>query len=234
MSDRNIDDMLRRAAGAPPDVEPALLERISRSIGSNLGPVRPLPPVWVVACGLILICTAVGVAGGALLGFYGIRKLSAPAIALIFPALGILTWIAALSSAGEMTPGSARRIPAVWLPVIGSVALIAVFALLFHDYHVERFVHAGLVCLTLGLLHGIAAGLASGFLLRRGFAVNAVTAGLVTGTLASLAGVAMLELHCPNSQALHILVWHTAVVPSSALIGALLGWALSRKPANRT
>jgi hypothetical protein len=36
----------------------------------------------------------------------------------------------------------------------------------------------------------------------------------------------MLELHCPNFQAAHILVWHTGVVPVSAALGALLGWEL--------
>ena len=58
--------------------------------------------------------------------------------------------------------------------------------------------------------------------LRRGFAVNAQVAGLVTGALSGLAGVAMLELHCANLQALHILVWHTAVLPVTALGGYLL------------
>ena len=36
----------------------------------------------------------------------------------------------------------------------------------------------------------------------------------------------VLELHCVNFEALHVLVWHTAVVPVSAAAGALVGWAL--------
>ena len=36
----------------------------------------------------------------------------------------------------------------------------------------------------------------------------------------------MLELHCANFLALHILLWHTAVLPASAAAGALVGWAL--------
>jgi hypothetical protein len=58
--------------------------------------------------------------------------------------------------------------------------------------------HQGVVCLSAGLLHAIPAALASWLLLRRGFAVNPVAAGLVAGTLAGLAGVTMLELHCAN------------------------------------
>jgi len=79
------------------------------------------------------------------------------------------------------------------------------------------------VCLTAGLLHAIPAALASRLILRRGFAVNAVAAGLVSGTLAGLAGVTMLELHCANLEALHVMLWHTAVIPVSGAAGALLG-----------
>jgi len=35
-----------------------------------------------------------------------------------------------------------------------------------------------------------------------------------------------LELHCPNLEAAHVLVWHVAVVPVSAVVGALVGWAV--------
>jgi hypothetical protein len=55
--------------------------------------------------------------------------------------------------------------------------------------------------------------------------VNPLAAGLVKGTLASLAGVAMLKLHCANIQAPHILVWHTAVVPLGGLALAPVAWA---------
>ena len=97
---------------------------------------------------------------------------------------------------------------------------------LFRDYSTDHFFSAGIACLLTGLLHAIPAGLLSWLMLRHGFAVNAASAGLVAGTLGGLAGVGMLELHCPNFQAAHILVWHTAVVPVSAALGALLGWEL--------
>ena len=74
MKDREIDEILKQAAQAPHDVDPALLDRIAGSIGSSLGPVRPLPPAWVLAGGLVLICAAVALAGAARAGFYGISK----------------------------------------------------------------------------------------------------------------------------------------------------------------
>jgi hypothetical protein len=61
-----------------------------------------------------------------------------------------------------------------------------------------------------------------------------VAAGFVGGTLAGLAGVTLLELHCANFEALHILVWHTAVVPVSAAIGALVAWALHFRASHRS
>ena len=227
MNDRDIDDILHRAAGAPHHVDAAILDRISSSIDPSLRPVRPLPPAWVLATGLFLVCAAVAFAGAAFLGFYGIRKLNAAEITLVFTVLSSLAWVAAMSSVGEMTPGSARRVPAVWLPVVVVLALIAAFTVLPSDYRVDRFVPQGLACLTVGLFHAIPAGIASWLLLRQGFAVSPLAAGLVTGTLASLAGVAMLEIHCANFQKLHVLVWHTAVVPLGALAGALLAWALA-------
>jgi hypothetical protein len=77
------------------------------------------------------------------------------------------------------------------------------------------------------LFHAVPVALASWLLLRRGFAVNAVAAGLAAGTLAGMAGVTMLELHCPNFEALHVMLWHTAVVPVSGAAGALLAWLRS-------
>jgi len=222
--DREIDNILNRAAQAPHDVDPALLDRVTASIGASLRPVRPVPPVWVLASGLILICAAVAVGGAALLGFHGIQNLSVLERALIFPALAILVFLAATTFAGQMIPGSRRRVAPGALPGVGSFALVAVFAALFHDYRTVDFVHQGIVCLVAGLILAIPAGLASWLLLRRGFAVNTVAAGLVAGTLAGVAGVTMLELHCQNFEALHVMLWHTAVIPVSGVVGASLAW----------
>jgi hypothetical protein len=225
MRDREIDEILKRAAGASPDVDPALVDRLSRSIGSSLGPVRPLPPARVLASGLFVICGAVALAGAALLGLHGIAKLSGLGIALIFPVLAAFTWLAAMATIAGMTPGSRRPMAPALLLAGGCTLLVAVFALLFPDYRTHGFVHQGIACLTAGLLIALPAGLAGWIVVRRGFAVNPVAAGLAMGTLAGLAGVTMLELHCANFEAPHVMVWHTAVIPLSALAGAAVGRA---------
>ena len=226
MKDEEIDDVLKKAAQAPQDLDPLVLERIGDSIKSSLRPVRPLPPVWLLAVGLVLVCAAVSLAGAARAGFIGVAKMDMLERSLVFPALGLLACLAAVSFVHQMIPASRLRISAGALVAASSVALLAVFAPLFRDYHTDHFFSAGIACLLTGLLHAIPAGLLSWLMLRRGFSVNPASAGLVAGTLGGLAGVGMLELHCPNFQAAHILVWHTAVVPFSAALGALLGWEL--------
>jgi len=227
VKDGEIDDILKQAAAAPHDVDPKLLDRVTGSIGSSLRPVRPLPPTWVLAGELVLACVAVAVAGAARAGFFGVRKMTGLDRALIFSALGIFVWLAASTSVSEIIPGSRRRTSPKTLLVAGCGLLLAVFAALFHDYGMVNFVPAGVACLVTGLLIATPTGLLSWLVLRRGFALNPGAAGLAAGTLAGLAGVAMLELHCPNFEALHILLWHTAVIPISAAASALLAWRIT-------
>ena len=159
-----------------------------------------------------------------LLGPHGVQKMSAVEIGLIFSVLSIFVWLAAMLCVAEAIPGS-RRPTAPWLLLVtGCIALGATFGLLFHDYRTEGFVSQGLPCLTAGLIHALPACLVAWLLLSRGLAVNPVAAGLAKGTLAGLAGVTMLELHCPNFEAPHLMVWHIAVIPISGAAGALVAY----------
>jgi hypothetical protein len=226
MRDEEVDKILQKASGIAPQVEPAMLEHIADSINSSLRPVRPLPPTWLLTGGLTLICAAVAVAAAARAGFYGIEKLSLWERVLIFSTLGVLVWVAGKEFVSQLIPGSRQRFSLGAFLTIGCAALFGVFALVFRDYRTDHFISAGIACLLTGTLLAIPAAFLSWLLLRRGFAVNSVAAGLVGGALAGLSGVTMLELHCANFQALHVLVWHTAVVPVSAAAGAMVGWAL--------
>ncbi len=229
MKEREIDEVLARAAKDAPAVSPALLESIAGSIKLSMRPVRPMLPAWMLIGGLLLVSATVAMAGAARAGFYGFERLTAIERVLIFPILVLLLWAAATEFTASMIPGSKRRMHPGVLPAISCLALIGVFAAVFRDYHTTHFVSAGIACLVAGLVHAIPVALLSWLLLRRGFAVNPVAAGAVAGTLAGLAGVTMLELHCPNFQVLHVLVWHTAVVPVAGAAGALLAWTLQLK-----
>jgi hypothetical protein len=226
VKDEGIDEVLRSAAQDPQGLDPLMLKRIADSIRPSLRPVQPLPPVWLMALGLVLVCAVVALGGAAHAGFFGVAKMNLLERMLVFPALGILACLAAVSFVHQMIPASRLRVSPGALLALSSVCLLAVFADLFRDYHIDHFLSVGIACLLTGVLYAIPAGLLGWLLLRRGFAVNPASAGLAAGTLGGMAGVSMLELHCPNFQAAHILIWHTAVVPVSAALGALLGWAI--------
>src|SRR5215471_21374891 len=110
MRDGDIDDVVKQAADAAPDVDPALLDRISRSLQSSLHPVHPLPPSWLLASLLVLISTAIALAGAILLGPHGIQKMRAADTAFVFSSLGVLICVAASVGVAEMIPGSRRPV----------------------------------------------------------------------------------------------------------------------------
>jgi hypothetical protein len=226
MMDRDIDRALESAARLPNRVPPAVLDRIEASIQSSLHPVRPTPSTSVLTAGMLLLCAAVALAGATRFGFFGFQALSVTARVIILSILALLTGIAARELVSHWTPGSRHYLTPRWLVAWVCATLLGVFALLFSDYHATHFISAGLICLTVGLLHAApAAGLAAWFL-RRGLAVEPVAAGAIAGTFGGLSGVTMLELHCANLEAPHVLFWHVAVVPVSAALGALAGWAI--------
>jgi hypothetical protein len=215
--DEEIDDILGRTH----PVDAALIERVSASMGATLRPVRPVASRWVLASGLWVVSVGIAMAAALALGLDGIRKMDGAEMGAIFLALAIFTLFAALMSVGAMTPGGMRWSPTRLL-VLVIVAWIAVDAALFRDYQMVSFMPQGIPCLRAGLVVAIPAGAGGWLVLRRGFAVNRTAAGLAAGTLAGLAGLTMLEFHCPNFGAMHVLVWHTAVVPLSGLAGAML------------
>jgi hypothetical protein len=223
MRDRDdLDEILKRAAATPANVDPVLLDRISRSIASGLQPSRPLPSWWVLIGGLVLVSAVGAVLVAALLKPYGFQRMTAMEMGLILPVLGFLMLISAALSVADAIPGS-RRLMSPWLLLATCcVAIAGVIGFLFHDYGTEEFVIQGVKCLGLGLMTALPAYLGIWWLLKRGFTMDVVSAGLARGTVAGLAGIAMLQLHCPNFEAPHIIVWHIAVVPVTAAIAILV------------
>lgn len=235
--DKQIDEIFARA-GAP-DLDLALLGRISASMGS-VPRVKPLMPAVTLALCLFSMTLIVAAAFASRFGYYGVRKLSIEAIVSIFTALAIFTWFAALASVNAMSPGGGLRWknPTVTEPLMANpsklllvvlVAWLVVDAIFFRDYDTGAFVAQGIPCLRAGLVGAAPIGIVSWLMLRRGYAVSPVSAGLAAGMMAGLGGLVLLELHCPNFRAPHIMTWHTAVVPVSALAGAALARIGARK-----
>ena len=221
MNDRELDRLLHDAT-PPPGPRAEVVEAIAGSIAGSMRPARPLPAPFVLAAELVLICAATGFAGAAPLGLFGMTKMTLPERCGVLGALAILTLLVAPELVRTMIPGSRRRMSSGMLLATVALSMEAVLFACFRDFHTSRFFHAGIVCLSLGTLTALVTGLFAWVVLRRGFAVDQNAAGLVGGTLAGIAGVTMLELHCPNFQTAHLLVWHVGVLLLSAGLGMLV------------
>lgn len=219
----HLDDMLRRAAEkVTVEPEPEHLDRIISALGSSLKSVKALPSLRVHVLLLCAITFAVAFAGASVLGLGGLRKLSPGHAIWIFSALACLAAAVAVFGAREMRPGAARFLLPGWLTVFITLLVAAVFSFVFTQPGWVHFLAQGLVCLRAGVVHALFAAILIYFVLRRGYAVNPSAAGLTIGTLAGFAGVTMLELHCTDFQTQHVLIWHTAVIPASALLGLVV------------
>jgi hypothetical protein len=226
MNDREINDILQSQRDAP---DPTLLAGIAASIASKTVPVRPLPASSMLASGLLTLCAIAPCIIAAILGFQGVRQLGNARIGVIFSILLVFTILAATLSVSGMIPGSRRVADPRMLLTLATLVTLSAFGLAFHDPDMTRFLSRGLKCLAIGLVTAAFTSLGCWFILRRGFAVNPAMAGLATGTLAGLAGVIALELHCPIFAVMHVTVWHTAVIPVSACLGTATGLILARK-----
>jgi hypothetical protein len=228
VNDREIDKLLTKAARVPDETNAMPLDRIIASIKPSFRPVRPLPSTRKLVIALFMVCITVSVAGAARAGFYGFAKMSLPTRVITFLTLSLLILMADIEFVHDMIPGSLRRWSPAALLGICTAVLLSVFALLFRDPGMDHFISAGIKCLLAGLLHAVPAGLLSWLVLRRGFAVRSISAGFAAGTLGGLAGVGLLEMHCPNFQSAHVLLWHIVVVPLSAAVGALTAYLVPK------
>ena len=224
MTSKDVDDVLTRGADSvvPRDGDRAAVERAKQAILGSLTPVRPMAPVWVFTVAFMILFAVVALASGMMLGMYGLDALSGTERAIVFSVVIAAAALAALAGAREMRPAGGRRL-GTWVLAAAAIALLAAFVLLFHDYSMEKFVKQGVACLRAGLLFAVAAAVMISLVFVRGYVLNPRAAGVAAGTLAGIAGIGALELHCPNVKAMHVMVWHLAVVVLSGLAGLSIG-----------
>lgn len=213
--------------GAAATIDPALMARLQSSATERLRPVSPLPSPGFFVGVFLVILVAIAFAGVARFGMPGFHALSMGRKVVIFSLLGVSAWILAVAVAHQMTPGSRK-----WMntgPLVGGMiaVLLAVFALLFHNFDWHAFASGGMWCFRTGIECAIPAGFLIWLLLRRGLLVNPVSAGALAGALSGLVGLTMLELHCPIFNAFHILFWHAGVMILATVAGAAIGFLMN-------
>jgi hypothetical protein len=124
---------------------------------------------------------------------------------------------------GQMVPGSKYAVAARLVPAVTLAAMVLVVVAMFRPRADSAFVATGLVCMRNGLTYSIPAFLLFGALVRFGAMLNPKVIGAAAGTLAGFAGVAALEMNCPNLNVFHRLVWHCGVVLISSGVGTFFG-----------
>ncbi len=220
-----VTGMAAREAAVRPDER--VLENVRGSVLPGLKPVRPLQRPAVYTAILVTIAVAVTVGDAAFLRMYGAGALGPVRLALIWGVLIAAMAVAAHVLTRLMVPGS-KPVSAIALFGASVLLLAGTFLAMFHDYGTAGFIHYGTGCLTAGLLCALPVALFAWLFLWRGLIVNYTGAGLMLGTLAGLAGVAMLELHCPSLELAHVAVWHGGVLLVCAAAGYLAGLAARR------
>lgn len=219
---RRIGLLMDRTDSAD-DFDPRVLETIGASLLPALKPVRPIAPRWIWIGAFVLLAGAIAVIGASALGMQGLWAATALQRTVILSTICLGAFAAAEVVAREMTPGNKRHISAAKVLAGSSVAIVLAFGLLFRNHGIADFVHSGIPCLATGLSFSAGTALLITLLVRRGFILDTAGAGMAAGTLAGWTGLCLLELHCANLSAPHVIVWHAAVLAVSGTAGWLIG-----------
>ena len=208
---------------------PVTLQQIAEGIATNLRPVSPVAPAGYFFAAFSGVFVSI-------VAFF-VYRMGALAIAVMTPletvailtALAVSTGLLAYSLVHQMIPGSHYRISPRLLPVGIAVSLTIMIAVLFQFQHEQNFWGHAWPCIRAGIPIGVLAAVPFWLILRRGAILFPAMTGATTGLLAGLVGTSVLEIHCPNVDAWHILVSHLGVAMLCALAGLIVGLAVEVK-----
>ena len=206
-------------ASADAQIDSSQIDRLQKMIVGDLQPVRPLLPCWVFLLAFALIFVGLSYLGVLYLGPYGWFVLMPGQKVAVFATLAASAALLAFSLVKQMVPGQKWLPRQGLLPVGLFVLLCLVVASVFQVRTDPRFVQSGEACLKAGMPYAIPAAFVFWLILRRGAILSPRVAGAITGMLAGLVSTTVLEVHCPNLNVWHILVWHVGI----ALLGLVTG-----------
>jgi hypothetical protein len=195
------------------------IERLQKMIVGDLRPIRPLLPSWVFLLAFALFFVVLSSVGALYLGRYGWLLLMPGQRIAVFTTLTASAALLAFSLVRQMVPGQKSLLRPGLLPLSLFVLLCLVVASVFQVRADPHFLQSGETCLKLGLPYAIPAAFLFWLILRRGAVLSPRVAGATTGMLAGLVSTTVLEVHCPNFNMWHILVWHVGL----ALLGLVAG-----------
>ena len=204
----------------------ATLRQIAAGMATNLRPVRPMAPARYFFAAFVSIFLSIAALGVYRLGAFGIRVMTPLQNTAIFSVLAISTGLLAYSLVHQMVPGSRHRISPRLLPAAITISLTLAMAVLFQFQHEPNFWGNAWACIRAGTPFGILAAAPFWLVVRQGAILSPILTGTATGLFAGLVGTSVLEVHCPNLHASHILVSHLGVAMLCALAGLVIGWVV--------
>lgn len=217
MKDREIDALL--SSSSLPALGSAQIKNIEAAVLSDLKPVRPLASAGVYSAAFAGLFITACIVGWLVVGERGWHALSALQRDLIFVPLAVIAALAVYSIVHQMTPAAKYPRSAALLAVAVFLWLFVFMLLIFRPASEAAFVEHGLACFRIGMLFAIPTALLFVLLLRRGAGLMPLLTGATAGGLAGLAGLTVLEIHCPNLNLYHIVIWHVSVTVVCVLLG---------------
>ena len=204
-------------------VRPELLHVVEARITADLRPVRPMRSA--MQTGLTLAAIVLSFIGvfSRLLRPFGLSLMGPAASAVVLLGLAMSGGSLIYSLTRQMMPSSLSRIRPGFLTIAVVAGLGFLMVALFPYHPSPDFWSKGWPCLGVGLGIATLAGGAILVILNQGAVLYRQRAGLTTGLLAGLAGLAVLEIHCPVLETLHAMTWHLGGASLAAFVGAGCG-----------
>ncbi len=215
-----------------PQMASGQIERLQKIILEDLRPVRPLLPSWVFFGAFAFVLSGLSCLGVYCLGADGWFVLMPGQKIAVFATLAASAALLAFSLARQMVPGQKWLVRPELLPIAVFVLLCLVVAGVFQVRADPHFLRAGEGCLRSGVPYAIPAALLFWLILSRGAIFSPRAVGATTGMLAGLVSTAVLEVHCPDLNVWHILVWHVGIALLGMIPGllvAIAGQAIRRR-----
>jgi hypothetical protein len=212
-----------------PPLPPDRLKQIEAALIADLKPVRPLASTGFYFTAFAGIFVAVCIIGCYMAGEHGWHALSELQRLAVFVPLIATSALLAFSLVLQMRPAAKHARASGLLSVIIFVLLLPIMAVLFQPVQESAFVRNGLVCFRTGMVFAIPAAFLFSLILLRGAALSPLLTGATAGGLAGLVGLSILEIHCPNLNVYHIVVWHVSVVLVCMIAGLVLSSVTCRR-----
>ncbi len=227
LTDRDIDQLME--AQPIPAIPAGRLKSIETALSANLKPVRPMASdsMYLAAFGGIFVIACIGCCS--MIGGYGWQVLSALQKLAVFAPLAMIALVLTFSIVRQLRPAATyARITAIMSAGLFLLLLLSMI-LNFHPARESGFIQNGLACFRTGMLSAVPAALLFALPFSRGAGLSPLLTGAAAGGLAGLVGLTVLEIHCPNLNVLHIVVWHVSVTVVCALLGFIFSSVTFRR-----